>query len=224
MELKKKPEVDLHNKRSLFLQIGLAVAMLLVLLAFEWKSFDKRISSLGELVVEEVEQEIIPITEQPKKPPPPPPPPAPLELEVVEDDAEIEEVEIKSTEVDEDTRVEIIEAPAPEENTNEQEVFTIVENMPEFPGGEAAMRKYIGKNIKYPNLARENKVEGTVYIQFVINQNGEISDVKILRGIGAGCDEEALRVIKKMPAWAPGKQRGKPVRVQFTLPVKFKLS
>jgi protein TonB len=224
MELKKKPEVDLHNKRSLFLQIGLAVAMLLVLLAFEWKSFDKRISSLGELVVEEVEQEIIPITEQPKKPPPPPPPPAPLELEVVEDDAEIEEVEIKSTEVDEDTRVEIIEAPAPEENTNELEVFTIVENMPEFPGGEAAMRKYIGKNIKYPNLARENKVEGTVYIQFVINQNGEISDVKILRGIGAGCDEEALRVIKKMPAWAPGKQRGKPVRVQFTLPVKFKLS
>jgi protein TonB len=224
MELKKKPEVDLHNKRSLFLQIGLAVAMLLVLLAFEWKSFDKRISSLGELVVEEVEQEIIPITEQPKKPPPPPPPPAPLELEVVEDDAEIEEVEIKSTEVDEDTRVEIIEAPAPEENTNEQEVFTIVENMPEFPGGEAAMRKYIGKNIKYPNLARENKVEGTVYIQFVINQNGEISDTKILRGIGAGCDEEALRVIKKMPAWAPGKQRGKPVRVQFTLPMKFKLS
>jgi protein TonB len=224
MELKKKPEVDLHNKRSLFLQIGLAVAMLLVLLAFEWKSFDKRISSLGELVVEEVEQEIIPITEQPKTPPPPPPPPAPLELEVVEDDAEIEEVEIKSTEVDEDTRVEIVEAPAPEENTNEQEVFTIVENMPEFPGGEAAMRKYIGKNIRYPNLARENKVEGTVYIQFVINQNGEISDTKILRGIGAGCDEEALRVIKKMPAWAPGKQRGKPVRVQFTLPMKFKLS
>jgi protein TonB len=95
--------------------------------------------------------------------------------------------------------------------------------MPEFPGGEEKLFEYLGKNIKYPSMARENGITGTVYVTFVVEGNGEISDVKKLRGIGGGCDEEAVRVVRSMPAWKPGKQNSKPVRVQYNLPIKFTL-
>lgn len=134
-------------------------------------------------------------------PPPPPPPPAPKpsEDDFLNDDIVIEEPEV------------------------EAEVFTIVENMPTFPGGEKEMLKYISKNTKYPQLAKENNIQGTVYVQFIVEQDGSITNSKILRGIGGGCDKEALRVVNSMPNWIPATQRGKNVRVEFRLPIKFVL-
>ena len=111
----------------------------------------------------------------------------------------------------------VAEKPAPDK------VFTFVEQKPLFPGGEAALFKYLGENIKYPSLARESGTEGKVFIQFVVNKDGSISDAKVVRGIGGGCDEEALRVVREMPKWEPGRQNGQSVRVQYSLPVVFKL-
>ena len=147
-------------------------------------------------------------------PPPPPPPPRaipsertrPSKIDIVEDVEEIE-VELEMPE------------PAPKKN----EVFQIVEEAPEFPGGEKAMFAFINKNIRYPEIARENGIEGKVYIRFIVSKDGSIRDVKVLRGIGSGCDEEAMRVVKRMPNWKPGKQRGKAVSVMFNLPFSFKL-
>lgn len=110
------------------------------------------------------------------------------------------------------------EAPAPEAG---QSVFTIVEKMPEFPGGQQALMKYVGSKIRYPEEAMENSIQGTVFVTFVVEPDGRITGVRILRGIGHGCDEEAMRVVKSMPNWTPGKQLGKAVRVQYNLPVRF---
>ncbi len=120
------------------------------------------------------------------------------------------------------------EAPPPavvEEIPEEkpEEVFKVVEQKPEYPDGEAAMLKFIYENIKYPPIARENGVEGTVYVKFIVEKDGSVSNVEVVRDIGAGCGEESMRVVKKFPRWNPGKQRGRPVRVFFNLPVKFKL-
>lgn len=106
---------------------------------------------------------------------------------------------------------------------DQNELFTVVENMPKFPGGEEARAKYFAENIKYPEAARKAGVQGTCYVTFVIEEDGSTSNVKVLRGIGGGCDEEAVRVIQSSPKWEPGTQRGKAVRVQFNMPVKFAL-
>ncbi|MCB0778066.1 MAG: energy transducer TonB, partial [Flavobacteriales bacterium] len=153
---------------------------------------------------------------------PPPPPPAPTTvLEIVEDDEDIEEVEIEDTEVEEDFEVEIIEEP--EEEVVEEQIFTIVEEMPSFPGGEEELFKYLGKSIKYPQMAADAGISGVVYVTFVVDKDGKVKDAKVLRGIGGGCDEEAIRVVKAMPPWKPGKQRGKAVKVQYNLPIRFTL-
>lgn len=143
-------------------------------------------------------------------------------IEIVEDDEEIEEeLELEDMEIDQDTEIEFIEAV--EEEVVEEEIFTIVEDMPSFPGGEAKLFEYLGKNIKYPQIAKEAGISGIVYVNFVVDTKGDITDVKVLRGIGGGCDEEALRVVKNMPKWSPGKQRGKPVKVSYNLPIRFSL-
>jgi protein TonB len=105
----------------------------------------------------------------------------------------------------------------------EEQIFTIAEEMPSFPGGEAELFKYLGKNIMYPEIANSAGISGVVYMTFVVNKDGTLRDVKVLRGIGGGCDEEAMRVVKNMPAWKPGKQRGKSVTVQYNLPIRFTL-
>lgn len=223
MELKKNPQHDLSKKRGFYFEIGLLISLAAVLIAFEWKSFEGEISDLGQLNLEEIEEEIIPITQQNTPPPPPPPPPQVQEiLNIVEDDVEIEdELEIDS-EADEDTEIEIIEY---DEEVEEEEIFTVVENMPEFPGGVKAMYEYLGKNIKYPEVAKEAGIQGKVYVSFVVDKDGSITDVKVLRGIPGGkmCDQEAIRVVKAMPKWNPGKQRGKAVKVSYMLPVQFTL-
>jgi protein TonB len=221
LELKKHPQADLEKRKGLLFQIGMVLALALVLIAFEWAQFERSNSQLGKLSVDLEEEEMIPITQQtPPPPPPPPPPPQTIVLEIVEDDEEIEEDIDLDTEADEDTEVEIVEVEE-EEVFDDAEIFTIVEDMPTFPGGDAEMMKYLGKNTKFPPLAKDAGIQGIVYVTFVVAKDGKIADVRVLRGIGGGCDEEALRVIKDMPRWKPGKQRGRPVRVQYNIPIRF---
>jgi protein TonB len=221
MENKKNPEVDINKKRNLFFFVGFVFALGMVLVAFEWKIFEQTKTQLGQLDIQMEEEEMIPITQ--RKPPPPPPPPKQQILEIVEDDEEIEEeLEIESTEIDENTEIEFVETPE-EEVVEEPEIFQVVEDPPQFPGGEEELFKYLGKSIQYPPMAKDAGVSGVVYVTFVVNEDGSISDVEVLRGIGASCDKEAIRVVENMPKWKPGKQRGKSVKVQFNLPIRFTL-
>ena len=222
MELKKNAEVDVKRKSGMYFMIGAVVALSVLLVSFEWKQYEIQLAELGSLVLDAEEDELIPITQQ-EMPPPPPPPPQTTIIEIVEDDEEIEdELEIEDTESDEDDMVEIV-AVEEEEEVAEEEIFTIVETNRGCAGGEAPMYQYLGNNMKYPPIARDNNIQGRVYVSFVVEKDGSITDVKVLRGIGGGCDEEAVRVVKSMPKWSPGKQRGKAVRVRFNLPILFKL-
>lgn len=226
MEVKKTPKADLESKKTVFLQIGLVVVLSLVLVAFEWTSTDVNVDfSLQDEDIE-VEEEIIPITRQEEvKPPPPPPPPAVADiLNIVEDDVELdEELEIMDTEMSQDDIVDFSNMVFEEETRDEGEIFMIVEEMPEFPGGTEALQKYLAQSVRFPVIAQENGIQGRVYIQFVINQNGEVTNATILRGVDPSLDREALRVVEAMPKWKPGKQRNRPVRVSYTVPINFVL-
>ena len=217
MKPKKNPEISLENKKGLFFQIGLIITLIIVFLAFEWKSYDKTDYNLGQLNLDDLEEEIIPITKQEITPPPPPPPP-PEVIEIVEDEVEIEEeLEIEDTESDEDIAIEI-------EEESDDEFFMVVENMPEFPGGDLGLMKYIQKNVKYPPIAKEYNITGKVYVSFIVDKSGSVTNVKIVRGVDKSLDAEALRVVKSLPKYKPGKQRGKAVRVMFTIPINFTLN
>jgi periplasmic protein TonB len=220
MELKKNPEADLEKKKSLFLQIGLVVSLGLVLLALEWRSYEGTGKDLGTLVIDLSEEEIMPIT-QPELLPPPPPPPQAIELQIVLDEKVIDkEVDFKDTEANQNTFVDIQQKA---EKIEVEEIFAIVEDMPSFPGGEAALFKWLGNEVKYPAIAKEAGISGVVYVTFVVGSDGKIKDAKVVRGVNKALDEEALRVIQKMPSWSPGKQRGKAVPVQYNLPIRFTL-
>lgn len=224
MEPKKNPKIDLENKKGIFFEIGLIVALLIVFAAFEYKDYDKQTIDLSARAVEDITEEIIPITEQKVKPPPPPPPKQVTQIKIVEDDVEVDEDIDIDVEADDETVFEEYTAPEEEEEeVLEAEIFTVVESMPEFPGGMGELMKFLAQNIKYPPLAKESGIQGRVFINFVVEPTGAISNVKVLRGIGGGCDEEAVRVVSSMPSWKPGKQRGKNVRVSYNLPVKFTL-
>ena len=170
------------------------------------------------------------ITRPENTPPPPPPPAAPVVTEVlnvVEDDVELEQQDIltsEDTQMDAQT-VTYTPPPAVEEEEEEaaQQIFTVVEEMPKFPGGDAELLKFISKSIRYPVIAQENGIQGRVICSFVVNRDGSIVDAQVLRGVDPSLDKEALRVINSMPKWSPGKQRGKPVRVKYTVPITFRL-
>jgi len=223
MEIKKTPKADLENKKTLFFQIGLILALLFVFGAFEYKSYDKQTIDLSARAVDDTPEEIIPITEQKVKPPPPPPPKQVTQIKIVDDDVEVDDDIDIDVDADDDTEMEEYIPPEEDEEIMETEIFTVVESMPEFPGGMGELMKFLAQNIKYPPLAKESGIQGRVFINFVVEPTGAISNVKILRGIGGGCDEEAVRVVESMPKWKPGKQRGKNVRVSYNLPVKFTL-
>ena len=213
---KKDPKISLENKKGMFFQIGLAVTLIAVLISFEWKSYDKSNYNLGDLNLDDMEEEIIPITRQEVKPPPPPPPPPEI-IEIVEDEVEIEnEVEIEETDTDEDEIVEIEE--------DDEEFFMVVENMPEFPGGDLGLMKFIQKNVRYPAIAKEYNITGKVYVSFIVDKQGSVTNVNIVRGVDKNLDAEALRVVSLLPKYKPGKQRGKAVRVMFTIPINFTLN
>ncbi len=224
MELKKSTKADLEGKRTIFIQIGLIIALGVVFLAFERKTYDKIEVDIVQRVAEEIPEEIIPITEHEPPPPPAAPPPQTTLINIVQDDVEVDDDVIIDVDVDEDTEIEeFTPIEEEEEEVVEERIFMVVENNPEFPGGDRARIKFLSKNISYPTMAKESGIQGTVYVTFVVEKDGSITDIRIARGIGGGCDEEALRVMKKMPNWKPGKQRGKPVRVQFSMPIKFTL-
>ena len=229
MEVKKSPKADLENKKSSNLLIGAILTLAVMFVAFEWSEREVKVvteSGITEIVFEE---EMIPITEQePPKQVAPPPPEAPKQeeiLEIVENDADVEETTIQATD-DIQAAVEVksygtIEVE--EEEVDEQEIFQVVEEMPEYPGGMQECMKFLGKNIKYPQISADNGVQGRVIVQFVVNKDGSIVDPVVVRGVDPYLDKEALRVISMMPKWKPGKQRGKPVRVKYTVPVMFRL-
>ncbi|MGL1889444.1 MAG: energy transducer TonB [Reichenbachiella sp.] len=210
----------------MFFYIGLAVSLLLVITAFEWKFVDDGLVTALEMENANFEEfQDIPQTEQP-----PPPPPQKLlqqpkiievpDEEILEDIVVEMDVEVSEEMVVAD--VEFIEEE-PEEEVAE-EIFLIVEDKPEPTGGLASFYKYVGENIKYPVVASRNGVQGRVFVQFVVNSKGEIREVVAVKGIGAGCDEEAVRIIKNAPDWNPGRQRGRPVSVRMILPITFKLA
>jgi protein TonB len=244
----KYPEVNPFNVSGPVFLFGLATALLLSLLALSWTQYEKPVYIPDDAMLLDEEIEIEPPrTAEP--PPPPPPPPPPVIEEVPEEEIiEEEEPEFMDMSIEEETQVvepePVIEAPPPPPPPPEpevEEIFKVVEQMPRFPGcedisGSEAEKKqcaqqklleYVYKNIKYPAIARENGIQGQVVIQFVVEKDGSVTDARILRDIGAGCGQEALRVVEAMnnlpQGWTPGKQRGKAVRVMFTLPVKFKL-
>uniref|UniRef100_UPI0040473AE5 energy transducer TonB n=1 Tax=Algoriphagus sp. TaxID=1872435 RepID=UPI0040473AE5 len=227
MEAKKTPSADLTKKVGMFTNLGLAVAVGLTLAAFEYKSFDDSgLKDLGSVADNFEELLDVPITQQPPPPPPPPPMEQPV-IEEIPDEVEIEEkievnfdVDVKETTVIEE--VAIKEVVIEEEKADQ--IFDVVETQPNPPGGMSGWNKYLSNNLKYPTQARRMGVEGTVIVVFVINTDGSIQDVEVLRGIGGGCDEEAVKVVTKAPKWEPGKQRGKPVRTRMRLPIRFKLS
>lgn len=247
----KYPEVDTFQWRSYFLEYGVAVALLLMILAFGWTTHEEKsdLSLLFGSTSDEIEMET-PRTAELPPPPPPPPPPAVLNFVVTEApvetamtfadmsiDAETEVVAPLQVAKQEKTAAVAPPPPPPPMPEEEREIFKIVETSPMFPGceeiadkaerqacAERRMMEFIYQNIQYPAIARENGVGGKVYVQFVVERDGSISNINVVRDIGGGCGEEAKRVVGIMPTWNPGRQRERPVRVQFTLPVHFKLT
>ena len=226
MQVKKSQKASLEDKKIIYVLMGFVFVLSVCYVAFEWteKEVTKyEVADTDFLFEQEVE---IQQTTQ-ETTPPPPPPPAVQEVEVlnvVEDDVETESIEI-NTEDEKD--VEVVIAPpveAPVEEEEEEVIFMVVETMPEFPGGQQALFKYLSDNVKYPVIAQENGIQGRVICQFVVNKDGAIVDVEVVRSGGdPSLDKEAVRVIKSMPKWNPGKQRGKAVRVKYTVPVNFRL-
>ena len=224
MEAKKSEKADLTKKSSLFFSIGLLFTMIIVLWQFERKTYEESIADLTARSNNTFEEMMeVPPTEQP-------PPPAPViqqpQIVEVPDEQEIKE-DIKlnfDVEVSEETKVEAVQVvEAPVEKEDVEQIFSVVEESAAPKGGLQAFYKYVGEKLKYPAQARRMGTEGKVFVEFVVNRDGSLVDVKVMRGIGAGCDEEAIRVVQSAPAWTPGKQRGKPVRQKMVIPINFKL-
>ena len=229
MEIKKSPKANLENKKFLFTEIGLIVALLAVLGAFEWSTTEATsLEALGDDVAVVVEEEQVPITQEEQLPPPEVPKEPVMSdiIDIVDDDIKVDDVVI-STEDDKSLGVEIKEyvVEQEEEEVEEEEVpFAIVEQKPTFQGGDAnTFTKWVFSKIVYPEIAKENGVQGRVTLQFTIETDGSVKNVKVLRGVDSSLDKEAIRVVSSSPKWKPGMQRNKPVRVKYTFPVVFQL-
>ena len=222
METKKNPRKDVYRLAGLWFNAGLFIAMVFVVMAFEWRSYqvgpqvDLNDDATG--ILYEVPVTII----DPPKPPPKPILPNPVE---VEPDEPIEDVQMPSFDMPDLGDIKVIDMPdIPDEVVDNTPIIADwVEQMPEPEGGMSKFYEYVSKNIRYPSLARKMGVEGRVTVQFVVDERGNITDAKIAEGIGAGCDEEVLRILKKAPKWKPGKQRGREVKVRMLIPINFTL-
>lgn len=224
MEPKKTEKADLGNKSFLFFSIGLIVSLSLSIMAFTYKVYDDTSAkdlTGGQNVLDEIME--VPPTEQ--APPPPPKIQQPQIVEVPDEKEIEEEIDFQmDTEVTEDTKVEEItiqHVEEPKEDVNQ--IFSVVEESAAPKGGMNAFYEYVKSKMKYPAQARRMGIEGRVFVEFVIERDGRLTDVKALKGIGAGCDEEAVRIVQSSPPWNPGKQRGKPVRQRYVIPIFFKL-
>ena len=228
MEVKKSEKASLSNKRLLFIEIGFVIALGAVLFAFEWSTKEKQTSILEAENQELIEEEIIPITQE-TPPPPPEAPKIPIlsdQIDIIDDDIKIED-NIMNLEDDSNLGVEIMDyVEEVKEETIEEEAipFQLVEEKPSFMGGDAnAFSRWVGKNLVYPDVARENGIQGKVTLQFTIEADGSITNIKVLRGIDPSLDKEAVRVVASSPKWKPGKQRDRAVRVTYNFPVHFQL-
>lgn len=228
METKKSNRADLERKKTLFLQFGLIVSLGLALAAFEWRSPDTGEIDLTKGTVIHFDEDIFSVTtHHPTLPAPVVPRPATI-FNLVDNNSVTDDL-VPPDFGDNPEDINQVYTPAvkpvlsDETAPDNEEIFRVVETAPEFPGGVESLYKFMNDNIEYPRAAREIGATGTVYVTFVIEKDGSVSNVKILRGIGFGCDEEAVRVISLMPKWSPGMQRTKPVRVSFNMPIAFKL-
>ena len=235
MEIKKTSKADLEGGKMLSLLLGIVIGLAILFVGFEWGTKELQISA-NEGIVDILAEEEIELTRQEEDLPPPPPPPPPQQQEVVaevlsivEDNVDVGQQILMSTEdTQREAQTQTYVAPTiavveQVEEESEQQIFVIVEKNPEFPGGDVARLRFLTDNIKYPVVAQENGIQGRVTCQFVVNTDGTIVDIEVVRGVDPSLDREAMRVISIMPKWTPGEQRGKPVRVRFTLPVQFRL-
>ncbi len=226
METKKTPKANLEKKKSIFLQIGLIIVLSITYMAFEWTTGENLENTLVQLISNQIDEEDMANTFQDNKPLPPPPAVVPEILDIVEDDVDIEdELIIEDTDIDEDTDIKIVEVDIDDDDEEDLPVdFYLSEDKPEFPfGGLDGIEPWIVKNTTYPKIAKEMGITGKVYVGFIIGKDGIVTDVKVLRKVDPYLDKEAVRVIRSMPKWKPGKQRGKAVKVSFQVPIKFKL-
>ena len=236
MQPKKNHKADLRKNSSLYFVIGLSVILFISWQAIEWKTYDKNQYDYESLNVEDDDDEEIPITEQLKTPPPPPlpPPPAPEVIEIVQDEEEVEETVIESTETSNDEIIEVDDVDIEEEEEDINVPFAIIEDVPIFSGCEKVskdkrrdcfqdqMNKHIKRNFRYPEIAQEMGIQGRVYVSFIIDKDGSINNIT-MRGPDQNLEKEAQRIISKLPQMIPGKQRGRAVRVPFSIPITFRL-
>ena len=237
MKIKKNPKVDLRKNSSLYFVIGLCFILFISWRAIEWRTYEKVFFDYQSVNVSDDDDEEIPITEQLKTPPPPPPPhpvQATTEIEIVEDEEEVEETVIESTETDQEEIVEVDDIEVEDDFDDVDVPFAVIEDVPIYPGCEKVpksqrrtcfqdkINKHIRKNFRYPEIAQEMGIQGRVYVQFVIAKDGSITSVR-MRGPDKNLEKEAARIISKLPKMTPGKQRGRAVRVPFSIPITFRL-
>ena len=228
MEIKKSEKANLENKKLLFVEIGLVIALGITLFAFEWTSKETKVSTLEDTTEVLIEEEIIPIT-QDTPPPPPAAPKIPVlsdQIDIVDDEIELEDDLFMNLEDDANLGVEIMDYIEVEEEVVEEEAipFQLVEEKPSFQGGDAnQFSKWVNQRLVYPEIAKENGVQGRVTLQFTVEKDGTVTKVKVLRGVDPSLDKEAVRVVSMSPKWKPGKQRDRAVPVTYTFPVIFQL-
>ena len=225
MEIKKNPKADLKNKRGLLLEIGLVISLLLVIVAFSYTPEEKRIEKV-DLQTAIVEEQIVEITRQDQKPPEAP---KKVEVKVIADILEVvtndTQIETDITFVDFDQEADVIQQVAIEEEVIEDDQpFLVAETMPSFQGGDLnTFRNWVQQNVKFPQIALENGIQGRVVLTFVIEKDGRLTNIQVLQTPDRSLSEEAIRVLSKSPKWSPGKQRNQVVRVKYTLPVDFRV-
>jgi len=229
MEVKKSKKASLENKRLLFVEIGFVVSLLIVLGAFSFTSRDKKTAVFEDVNQELIEEEIIPIT-QDTPPPPPETPKIPIlsdQIDIVDDEIQVDDDLFMNLEDNANMGVDIMDyvEEAEEEEVEEEAIpFQLVEEKPTFQGGDAnEFSKWVNSRLVYPEIAKENGVQGRVTLQFTVNPDGTVSNVKVLRGVDSSLDKEAVRVVSSSPKWKPGKQRDRAVKVTYTFPVIFQL-
>ena len=232
---RKTEHADLEHKKSIFLEIGLIVSLGVVFVLMELNFKSERTAEIQGRYEVSPEEEMVPITRQEQKAPPPPKNYAVMDiLNIVDDEVSLEEeLEILDSETNQDEEVELVEMPDVgfNEEEGEEPIFIVVEEMPVFrpeicknaEEGKVELMKYISKSIRYPVVAAENGIQGRVYVTFVVSVQGTVTDVMLTRGVHPALDKEAIRVVQLLPGFSPGKQRGKPVRVQYSVPINFVL-
>ncbi len=228
MEVKKTPKANLENKRLLFVELGAVVTLAVVYFAFSVGTTEKQVATLDAGAQQVIEEEFVPVTQET----PPPPPEAPKipvlsdQIDIVDDEVKVDD-NIINLEDDDDLGVEImdyVEGPEEEEIEEEAIPFQLVETKPSFMGGDAnQFSKWVATRLVYPEIAKENGVQGRVMLQFRVEADGRVTNVKVIRGVEPSIDKEAVRVVSSSPKWSPGKQRDRAVPVTYTFPVYFQL-